>query len=109
MHYGFIQVFPKLGSWENRIHYVVCENGNLEKELSLPQFKGTILSVEKLCEPMLIGNIPNDPIYTRGDMADLDLINANDAWAIAKNTPESMLLLQTPTLIQLMKIYLSHW
>ncbi|NLJ82602.1 MAG: hypothetical protein GX330_05695, partial [Bacteroidales bacterium] len=77
--YEFIQAFPTAHTdWLREVYYVVCDNDNLERDMN--EFQKSIPLIEQLCEPILTGDDPDDPIYTRGDMADLDLINASKVW-----------------------------
>lgn len=85
--YEFTQAFPTAHTdWLREVYYVVCDNDNFARDMN--EFHKSVPLIEQLCEPVVIGDTPNDPIYTTGDMTDLDLINANDAWFIAKRYPK---------------------
>jgi len=85
--YTFEQAFPTAHTdWLREVYYIVCDNDNLEQDMK--GFQKTIPLVEQLCEPVLAGDIPNDPYYTPTYNTDLNLIKASEAWEIAKNYPK---------------------
>jgi len=75
--------------WLKEVYYVECDNSeHFGNEIS-KAFKQVIPTVDELCEPELTSSYTvNDPYYTAGVQTNLDLIDAQEAWDIAKNFPK---------------------
>ena len=83
----FTQVLPNASTkFLREIFYIEYDNDNFP-DLLIKNFRDKVPLVELLCNPVTTGDSPNDPLYNVGVQTDLDLINASDAWEIAKHYP----------------------
>lgn len=70
------------------IYYIECNSEEFGDEL-IKKFNNEIPYVKKLCDPVPTASYsPNDYYYTNGTQTDLDLINVEEAWDIAKDFPQ---------------------
>lgn len=86
----FKQAFPTAKTnWLREIYQVECDNNESFGHEISKHFKQAIPLVEELCEPELTSSFtPNDTYYTAGVQTNLDLIDAQKAWDIAKDFPK---------------------